>query len=78
MLEKIEKNHQLRQIPNRLFDYKGKDMGTNEVKTYLEEGRLFLACQLMKQGRNEEAIEAFQSLKSPFATFYQALVSILF
>jgi E3 SUMO-protein ligase RanBP2 len=37
----------------------------------MEEGRFFLACQLMKEGKHEKAIEAFQQLKSPYASFYQ-------
>ncbi|KAK6642589.1 hypothetical protein RUM43_004091 [Polyplax serrata] len=74
MLEKVEKNHRLRVVPDRLFHYKGNELTASEIKKHLEDGRLFLACRLMKQGQNDEAIEAFQSLKSPYATYYQGLI----
>lgn len=31
----------------------------------------------MNNEQNEEAIDAFKKLKSPYASFYQAMVSIL-
>lgn len=42
----------------------------------LEEGKFYLACQLMNNGQNEEAIEAFKNINSPYASFYQAMVCI--
>lgn len=41
----------------------------------MEEGRFYLACQLMNNEQNEEAIEAFKKLHTPYASFYQAMVS---
>ncbi|KAL0279441.1 UNVERIFIED_CONTAM: hypothetical protein PYX00_000995 [Menopon gallinae] len=73
-LEKLEKNEEIRVVPNRLFDYRGKELTPNEVKNYLEDGRLFLACRLMKQGMHEQAIEKFSALKSSYATYYQGLI----
>lgn len=52
-----------------------KNLTAEEVNEYLEEGRFYLACQLMNNDQNEEAIEAFKKLKSPYASFYQAMVS---
>jgi len=46
-------------------------LSTAEVNALIEEGNFFLACQLMKEGKHEKAIEAFQQLKSPYASFYQ-------
>lgn len=41
----------------------------------MEDGRFYIACQLMNNEQNEEAIEAFKKLNSPYASFYQAMVS---
>lgn len=49
-------------------------MTTEEVTEFLEEGRFYLACQLMNNEQNEEAIEAFKKLHSPYASFYEAMV----
>jgi hypothetical protein len=37
----------------------------------IEEEQLLLACQLMEEDKHEEAIKAFQQLKSPYASFHQ-------
>lgn len=74
LLSKAEKNQVIRLVPNRCFDYRGNELTTSEIKGFLEDGRLFLGCRLMKQGQDEEAVEAFQQLKSPYATFYQGLI----
>lgn len=50
-------------------------MTSGEVFDLLEEGKFYLACQLMNNGQNEEAIEAFKNLNLPYASFYQAMVS---
>jgi hypothetical protein len=48
-----------------------KELSSAEVNALIEEGRFFLACQLMKEDKHEKAIEAFQQLKSPYASFFQ-------
>ena len=48
-----------------------KELSKAEMSALIEEGRFFLACQLMKEDKHEKAIEAFQQLKSPYASFYQ-------
>jgi hypothetical protein len=48
-----------------------KELSSAEVDALIEEGRFFLAFQLMKEDKHEKAIEAFQQLKSPYASFYQ-------
>jgi hypothetical protein len=53
-----------------------KEILQSDIRNSLEDGKLFLACQLMKENKNEEAIQAFNALKSPYATFYQAMVSL--
>jgi len=52
-----------------------KSLTKEEVNELLEEGRFYLACLLMNNEQNEEAIEAFKKLHSPYASFYQAMVS---
>lgn len=52
-----------------------KSFTKEEVNELLEEGRFYLACQLMNNEQNEEAIEAFKKLHTPYASFYQAMVS---
>jgi len=52
-----------------------KSLTKEEVNELLEEGRFYLACLLMNNEQDEEAIEAFKHLHSPYASFYQAMVS---
>lgn len=52
-----------------------KSFTKEEINELLEEGRFYLACQLMNNDQNEEAIEAFKKLHTPYASFYQAMVS---
>jgi hypothetical protein len=54
-----------------LLLFSRKELSNAEVSALIEEGRFFLACQLMKEDKHEKAIEAFQQLKSPYASFYQ-------
>lgn len=51
-----------------------KSLTKDEVHALLEEGRFYIACQLMNNEQNEEAIEAFKKINSPYASFYQAMV----
>lgn len=57
-----------------LFSTCRKELSAAEVTALIEEGRFFLACQLMKEEKHERAIEAFEQLKSPYASFYSALI----
>jgi hypothetical protein len=50
-------------------------MRNEETAKALEDGRYFLARQLMLDGKREEALKAFSALKSPLATLCQAKVS---
>ncbi|PSN43549.1 hypothetical protein C0J52_03693 [Blattella germanica] len=74
LLERLQRNQAIRAPHTRLFEYQGKELSTAEVNALIEEGRFFLACQLMKEDKHEKAIEAFQQLKSPDASFYQATI----
>lgn len=77
LLERIEKNQPLRMSSNPLFLYSGKDLSSSDTRLLLEEGRYFLASCLMREMKYEEAIEAFQVLKTPYASYYEGLVSIV-
>lgn len=72
LLDKLQRNQTVRAPHNRLFEYKGKDLSMAEINTLLEEGRYFLALQMMKEEKYEKALESFQQLKSPYASFHQA------
>ncbi|PNF19022.1 hypothetical protein B7P43_G11805 [Cryptotermes secundus] len=74
LLERLQRNQTIRAPHTRLFEYQGKELSSAEVNALIEEGRFFLACQLMKEDKHEKAIEAFQQLKSPYASFYQATI----
>ncbi|XP_069676446.1 E3 SUMO-protein ligase RanBP2 isoform X2 [Periplaneta americana] len=74
LLERLQRNQAIRAPHTRLFEYQGKELSSAEVNALIEEGRFFLACQLMKEDKHEKAIEAFQQLKSPYASFYQATI----
>ncbi|XP_046668951.1 E3 SUMO-protein ligase RanBP2 isoform X2 [Homalodisca vitripennis] len=74
LLERVERNQAVRVSDSKLFDYPRKELSTAEVSSLLEEGRYFVACQLMKASQHERAIEAFKPLRSPYASFNQALI----
>ncbi|KAJ1528544.1 hypothetical protein ONE63_006950 [Megalurothrips usitatus] len=74
LLERMEKNQPLRMPENPLFSYGGKELTASDVRLLLEEGRFFMACRLMKEEKYEEAIEVFQGLKNPYASFYEGLM----
>ncbi|XP_025408768.1 E3 SUMO-protein ligase RanBP2-like isoform X2 [Sipha flava] len=74
LLERINQNGIDNRPKNTLFEFYRKKLTGEEVNEYLEEGRFYLACQLMNSDQNEEAIEAFKKLKSPYASFYQAMI----
>ncbi|CAH0392621.1 unnamed protein product [Bemisia tabaci] len=63
---------------NRFFNYPTVNYPTSlsatEVSNLLEEGRLFIACDLMRKEEYDKAISAFKPLRSPFASFNQALI----
>ncbi|XP_067013935.2 E3 SUMO-protein ligase RanBP2 [Anabrus simplex] len=74
LLDRLQRNQAIRSPHTRLFEYQGKELSTAEINTLIEEGRFFLACQLMKEEKYEKALDAFAQLKSPDASFYQAQI----
>ena len=45
------------------------------MKDLLEEGNFFLACDAMKEGEDELAVEEFDKLNMAEASYYQAQVT---
>lgn len=72
MLEKIRNNQAISYPTKRWFDYRGKDISPSELNMYIEDGKLFSAVQLMKKKEHEKALQMLESLKNPYASFYQA------
>lgn len=72
MLDKLKNNQIITYPAKRWFEYKGKDMTPTEVVINIEEGKLFSAVQLMKKKEHERALDLLSSLKSPYASYYQA------
>ena len=52
----------------------GEELSPSQIRDYRRDGAFFLACDLMKSGKHEEAIEAFDQLVLPYASYYQAKV----
>lgn len=73
-LERMEKRQFIRDVSVKLFDYNCGDWDPSDIRSALEDGKLFKACQLMNRGKDEDAVEAFVNLKSPYATYYQAKI----
>lgn len=74
LLEKLKNNQAVTYAPNRLFEYKGKEMALGDVCGYIEKGRLFIGVQLMKKKEYERALQIFEMLKDPYASFYQSQI----
>ncbi|XP_044270326.1 E3 SUMO-protein ligase RanBP2 [Tribolium madens] len=74
ILEKMKNNQAVSHPPNKLFNYKSKDMSLTEVCAHIEAGKLFSGCQLMKKKEYEKALRIFESLRDPYASFYQAQI----
>lgn len=74
LLEKLKNNQTLSYPPNRLFDYKSKEMSQAEIQTLIDDGKLFNAIRLMKKKDYERALTMFDGLKDPYASFYQAQI----
>ncbi|XP_022179674.1 E3 SUMO-protein ligase RanBP2 isoform X2 [Myzus persicae] len=74
LLERINERGIEHKSKNTLFEFYRKKLTPGEVFELLEEGKFYLACQLMNNGQNEEAIEAFKNLNLPYASFYQAMI----
>ncbi|KAF5296161.1 hypothetical protein FQA39_LY12615 [Lamprigera yunnana] len=73
-LEKLQKNEYVVYGPNRLFDYRSKDLSLAEISGYIDEARLFNGIQFMKRKEFEKALHIFDILKNPYASYHQAQI----
>jgi len=74
LLERMDRSEMIHMADHRMFRFEGDELSRTDIKTLLEEGRFFMACRLMRVEQHEEAAQAFNQLKSPYASFYQALM----
>ncbi|XP_031356003.1 E3 SUMO-protein ligase RanBP2-like isoform X2 [Photinus pyralis] len=74
LLEKLQNNQAINYGQNRLFEYKTKEMPASETLSYIEDARLFNGQQLLKKKEYERALLVFDSLKNPYASYYQAQI----
>lgn len=75
LLEKLKNEHAVVYPSNRMFELKGgKDISLDEILTYIEKAKLFMGVQLMKKEEYEKAMNLFEGLKDPYASFYQSQI----
>lgn len=74
ILEKLKNNQVVSYAPNKMFDFKSKEMSLSEILKYIENGKLFMGIQLMKKKEHEKALQTFETLKDPYASFHQAQI----
>ncbi|XP_039296203.1 E3 SUMO-protein ligase RanBP2 isoform X2 [Nilaparvata lugens] len=74
LLERMRAGKALSNPVSRLFDYQREEVDSTTLATLIEEGNLFVARQLMANEEYEEAVEAFKSLRSPYASYHTAEV----
>ncbi|KAK1127033.1 hypothetical protein K0M31_004646 [Melipona bicolor] len=71
LLERLQNNQTIRITNSKFFNYQGKDMNNAELIKALEEGKLLLAQQFVRNKQYEKAIDALQALKCPEASVQQ-------
>ncbi|XP_063976439.1 E3 SUMO-protein ligase RanBP2-like [Diachasmimorpha longicaudata] len=72
LVERLINNQTIRSTSTKIFDYQGKDMNNLELSNALEEGRLVVAKRLLREKRQEQAMDVLQALKCPEASYLQA------
>ncbi|XP_056644005.1 E3 SUMO-protein ligase RanBP2-like [Diorhabda sublineata] len=71
LLEKIANNQKISYINNRLFESGSNELTTTEAIKYMDKGKLFIATQLMNRKFFDEALNMFEELKDPYASYHQ-------
>lgn len=74
LLEKLKRNQAVSYSTNRLFEYKIKELTQTEIPLNIEAAKLFMATQLMKRKDYEKALQIFETLKDPYASFHQSQI----
>ena len=70
------RNQSLPSPKQKLFASFETHLSDKQIKELLQEGKFFLACDAMKHGEDEAAIEEFEKLNMAEASYYQAQVDI--
>ena len=68
------RNQNLPSPKQKLFASYEASISDKQMRDLLEEGKFFLACDAMKQGEDELAVEEFDKLNMADASYYQAQV----
>ena len=71
----VFRNQNLPSPKQKLFASYDTPMSDKQIRDLLEEGKFFLACDAMKQGEDELAVEEFDKLNMADASYYQAQVT---
>lgn len=74
LLEKIKNNQVITYPNNRLFELRSREMSAQEATVHIAEGKLFSGTQLMKKKDYDRAMQIFEQLKDPYASFYQSQI----
>ncbi|KAG5883507.1 hypothetical protein JTB14_013934 [Gonioctena quinquepunctata] len=74
LLEKIKNNQAITYSSSRLFEFRSKEMTIAEAAALIEKGKLFTGTQFMKKKEYEKALQIFEHLKDPYASFYQSQI----
>lgn len=74
LLEKLSNNQTCIYTGPRLFDYKAKELTLSDIQMNMDKAKLFLATQQMKRKDYERALQTFEGLKDPYASYYQGLI----
>ncbi len=68
------RNQTLPSPKKRLFASYEQPLSDKQIQDLHEEGKFFLACDAMKHGEDELAVEQFEQLNMAEASYYQAQV----
>ncbi|KAK9885831.1 hypothetical protein WA026_013702 [Henosepilachna vigintioctopunctata] len=74
LLEKMKNNQAVIYSSGRIFEYKTKEMPLTEICKQIDNGKLYLGILAMKRKEDEKALNIFEDLKDPYASFYQAQI----
>ncbi|CAH1128711.1 unnamed protein product [Ceutorhynchus assimilis] len=75
LLDKLKNQHPLVYPNNRMFEYKSnKELSQDEIAMYIEKAKIFIGIQFMKKKEYERAMDIFEGLKDPYASFYQSQI----
>ena len=74
LLEKLKNGLSLSQTTNKLFEYQSKSISPVKISKLIEEGKLFSGIRLVKKAEYERALQIFETLRDPHASYYQSKI----